>query len=180
MLEKRTAIGAELGGNIGEEGARQPALLYLLPGEVRFLAGAGRVVLRYGLVALLVLWGSFKFAAFEAEAIRPLVDSSPILGWLYPVFGVRGGSAFIGVVELAAAALICMGGFKPALSAAGSLIAAGTFLVTLSFLVTTPGALSATSPIGGFLMKDLILLGAALYTAAESLDAARQRLTARA
>jgi hypothetical protein len=41
--------------------------------------------------------------------------------------------------------------------------------VTLSFLVTTPNA-----PIG-FLMKDVILLGAALYTAGEALAAAPQR-----
>jgi uncharacterized membrane protein YkgB len=45
--------------------------------------------------------------------------------------------------------------------------------VTLSFLITTPGVLSPTSPFGGFLMKDIMLLGAALYTAAEALEAAR-------
>jgi hypothetical protein len=40
------------------------------------------------------------------------------------------------------------------------------FVVTLSFLVTTP------QPPTGFLMKDLILLGAALYTAGEAFAAA--------
>lgn len=30
-------------------------------------------ILRYGLVGLLLLWGSFKFFAFEAMAIQPLV-----------------------------------------------------------------------------------------------------------
>ena len=139
--------------------------------EVRFLGTAGRVVLRYGLVALLLLWGSFKFAAFEAEAIKPLLENSPLLSWMIPVLGVRGASAFIGVVELVAAALICLRGFRPLLSAVGSLIAVGTFVTTLTFLVTTPGALSPMSPIGGFLLKDIILLGAALYTAAEALEA---------
>ena len=56
----------------------------------------------------------------------------------------------------------------------GSLLAAGTFLVTLSFLMTTPGVLEPTNPFGGFLLKDLMLLGAALYTAAEALEAARR------
>jgi uncharacterized membrane protein YkgB len=45
------------------------------------------------------------------------------------------------------------------------------FLVTLSFLVTTPGALSPTSPFQQFLLKDVVLLGAALSTAAEALTA---------
>ena len=57
----------------------------------------------------------------------------------------------------------------------GSLLAAGTFLVTLSFLASTPGVLAPTNPFGGFLMKDIMLLGAALYTAAEALEAAKVR-----
>jgi uncharacterized membrane protein YkgB len=140
------------------------------------LAAIGRGVLRYGLVALLVLWGSFKFFEFEAQAIRPLIENHPLMSWMYPAFGVRGASALIGVVELTAAALICPRRFRPILSALGSLIAAGTFVLTLSFLFTTPGAFAPDSPWGGFLMKDLILLGAALYTAAEALEGeARKR-----
>src|SRR5512144_730694 len=50
------------------------------------LQRAGLAVLRYGLVLLLVLWGGFKFAAFEAEGIQPLVSSSPLLSWLYALF----------------------------------------------------------------------------------------------
>jgi uncharacterized membrane protein YkgB len=81
----------------------------------------------------------------------------------------------IGVVELTAALLIATRRWAPRLSAIGSLIAVGTFLVTLSFLVTTPGVLAPDNPIGGFLMKDVLLLGAALFTAAEALDAAVTR-----
>jgi reactive chlorine resistance protein C len=152
------------------------ALLGMFDGaRTRRIGAVGLGVLRYGMVGLLLLWGSFKFAAFEAEAIRPLIENSPLLSWLYPLLGVRGTSSLIGVIELAAALLIGTRRWKPSWSAAGSLLAAGTFLVTLSFLVTTPGALSVTSPFGGFLMKDLILLGAALYTAAEALAAAVAR-----
>ena len=156
------------------ETIHSPVLGLFDAGRTRRLAGAGRVVLRYGLVALLVLWGSWKFADFEAQAIRPLIENSPLMSWMYPLFGVRGASALIGVVELLAAALICTRAWRPALSAIGSLIAAGTFLVTLSFLITTPGAFAPTSPWGGFLMKDMILLGASLYTAAEALQAANR------
>jgi reactive chlorine resistance protein C len=139
--------------------------------RTRWLAAAGRGVLRYGLVALLLLWGSFKFFAFEAEGIRPLIEHSPILGWLYPLLGVRGTAGLIGVIEIAAALLMSLRRWRPGLSALGSLLAACTFLVTLSFLVTTPGVFAPTNPFGGFLMKDVVFLGAALYTAAEALDA---------
>jgi reactive chlorine resistance protein C len=132
----------------------------------------GRGVLRYGLVALLLLWGGMKFTTLEAEGIRPLIEHSPFMSWMYPAFGVRGASAIIGIVELTAAVLIATRRFKPNLSAIGSLIASFVFLVTLSFLVTTPGVLAPDNPFGGFLMKDIIFLGAALVTAAEALAAA--------
>ena len=51
----------------------------------------------------------------------------------------------------------------------------GTFLVTLSFLVSTPGVFAPTNPFGGFLLKDIVLLGAALSTAAEAVEAAKAR-----
>jgi uncharacterized membrane protein YkgB len=143
--------------------------------RTRRLAGVGRGVLRYGLVALLLLWGGFKFFDFEAEGIRPLVEHSPLLSWLYPLLGVRGAADLIGVVEVSAAILIALRRWRPDLSAIGSLLAAGTFLVTLSFLASTPGVLAPTNPFGGFLMKDIMFLGAALYTAAEALEAAKVR-----
>ena len=77
----------------------------------------------------------------------------------------------IGVIEIAAAVLMSLRRWRPDLSALGSLLATGTFLVTLSFLVSTPGVFAPTNPFGGFLMKDIILLGAALSTAAEALEA---------
>ena len=143
--------------------------------RTRRLAAVGRGVLRFGLMALLLLWGGFKFFDFEAEGIRPLVAHSPILSWLYPLLGVRGTADLIGIVEVSAAILIGLRRWRPELSAVGSLLAAGTFLVTLSFLATTPGVLAPTNPFGGFLMKDIMFLGAALYTAAEALDAANVR-----
>ncbi|HEY5958824.1 MAG TPA: DUF417 family protein [Polyangiaceae bacterium] len=146
--------------------------------DTRPLAWANRLnsiaggVLRYGLVALLLLWGGMKFTSLEAEGIRPLVEHSPLLAWLYSLLGIRGGSSAIGVIEISAAILICMRHWKPAFSATGSLLAVGTFLITLSFLVTTPGILEPTNPFGGFIMKDIVLLGAALWSAAEALRAA--------
>lgn len=139
------------------------------------LMNAGRGVLRYGVVAILLFYGVLKFFEFEAQGIRPLIENHPLMSWMYPVFGIRGGSAVIGIIELTAAALMLMRAFRPRLSAIGSLIAAGTFVVTLTFLLTTPGALQPDNPMNGFLIKDLILLGASLYTAGEALAAARRR-----
>lgn len=140
--------------------------------RVDALGRAGLGVLRYGLVFLLVLWGSFKFFAFEAVAIQPLVANSPFLSWMYPAFGMRGTSALFGIFEVGAGLLIATRHWYPRLSGYASLAASGMFVITLSFLVTTPDAFGPGSPWSGFLLKDVMFLGAALYTASEALGAA--------
>ena len=57
--------------------------------SINRIHAVGVGLLRYGLAFVLVMIGSFKFFAFEAEAIRPLVGSSPLLAWLYNVFDGR-------------------------------------------------------------------------------------------
>jgi len=143
--------------------------------RVDTLGKAGLGVLRYGLAFLLVLWGSFKFFAFEAAAIQPLVANSPLLSWMYPAFGFRGASALFGVFEVGAGLLIATRHWYPRLSGYASLAASGMFVVTLTFLVTTPDAFGPASPWSGFLLKDIMFLGAALFTASEALVAATVR-----
>ena len=138
---------------------------------IRKLQPLGTGVLRYGLVGLLLFWGGLKFAQSEAEAIQPLLAYSPLLSWMLAVFDVRTASAIIGVIEVMLALGILTRRLWPRVSGLASLGASGMFLVTLSFLFSTPGILDPMSPALGFLVKDLILLGAALYTAGEALHA---------
>jgi uncharacterized membrane protein YkgB len=147
--------------------------------EVAILAvRAATFVLRWGLVVLIAWFGLFKFTPTEAQAIQPLLANSPLLSWLYAVLDVEGASRLIGTMELAIALLIALRPVAPRLSAAGSLAAVGMFATTLSFLATTPGVwvqvdgFVVPNEIGGFLVKDLFLLGAALWTAGEALEAA--------
>ncbi len=137
------------------------------------LANIGTGVLRYGLVFLLVGVGSTKFFDFEAKAIQPLVEHSLFLSWMYGALSVQGVSNVFGLFEITTGILIALRGFFPRASAVGSLAAVVIFVTTLSFLFTTPGALAPGSAAGGFLMKDVILLGAAIFTAGEALRASK-------
>jgi uncharacterized membrane protein YkgB len=140
-------------------------------GVASSLSGVGAFVLRYSLVFFLVFFGALKWTAAEAKGIEPMVSHSPFFFWLYPVFGVQDGSEVIGVVELAIASLIVVRRWAPRASAIGSTAAIGMFLVTLSFIFTTPNIGEGA----GFLLKDLTLLGAPLWTAGEAFDATRAR-----
>ena len=133
---------------------------------------ASGAILRYSLVLFLVLFGLAKFTEAEAVTIQPWVANSPFLGWLYALTSVQGASNLIGVIELAIGVLLAIRPWWPRLSVIGSLGATITFAITFSFLFTTPGLSPEWS---GFLMKDLVLVGAALWTAADSLRALERR-----
>ena len=144
----------------------------------RILTNTGIGVLRYGLVAILLYYGSFKFHPVEAKAIQPLIANSPLMSWMYSVLSLQAVSNFIGATEIIFAVLIALRFFNARLSAIGSLGAIVMTLTTLSLLFTTPGAWSslpgfplpiATST-GAFLLKDVFLLGAAIVTAGEALE----------
>lgn len=145
----------------------------------------GAHVIRYGL-ALVVLWiGLMKFTTYEAMGIQPLVASSPFLGWLYRILSVREFSAGLGVVECAIAGLIALRPWFPRASAVGSAMAVLMFLTTLSFLFSAPGwepslggVPALSSSVGQFLIKDVVLLGAAIWTCGEAYSAKEQQMRA--
>lgn len=138
------------------------------------IAAAGVIILRYSLVLIFLGYGLFKFTAYEAAAIAPLTENSPLFSWVNAWLGQRGGSNLIGVIEVITAVLIALRRPFPKLSALGSLMAAFALVGTLSFLFTTPD-LGLETVTAGFLVKDLTLLGAALWTSSEALLASKGR-----
>ena len=149
-------------------------------GPVSKITALGHRVLRYGL-ALVIGWiGMMKFTGYEAQGIEPLVAHSPFLGWMYRIWTVRQFAAGLGFVEISIAILIALRPWLRKASAIGSAVAVLMFLTTLSFLFSTPGweptlggfpALSGA--VGQFLLKDLVLLGAAIWSLGESLAGQR-------
>jgi reactive chlorine resistance protein C len=143
----------------------------------RTLENIGANILRYGLVIILVWIGALKFAAYEAEGVQGLIANSPLMAWGYNLMSTQGYARLIGVSEIIFAVLMAVRPFAPKTSAIGSLGASFMFVITLSFMLTTPGVWQEgygfpfLSGGGGFLVKDLVLLGAAVWTAGEALQA---------
>lgn len=144
--------------------------------EVRTTVQAiAAIVLRYGLVLVIAWIAMMKFTSYEANGIKPLVAHSPFLGWMYGFLSVQAFSNGLGTVEIIIAILIALRPWSRKASAVGSAAAVLMFLTTLSFLFSTPGwepslggfpALSAA--VGQFLLKDVVLLGAALWSFGEA------------
>jgi uncharacterized membrane protein YkgB len=142
------------------------------------LASVGFLILRYGLATTLLWIGALKFTDYEVENAEPLVTASPLTSRLRNKLGAQKLARLIGVTQITLGSLIAAKPVAPRASAVGSFGAAGMMLGTLSFLATTPeawregpGGIPQLSVLGENLLKDTVLLGAALLTAAESLRA---------
>ena len=147
---------------------------------VSAMTRVGEALARYGLVVVIGWIGLLKFTSYEAQGIEPLVANSPLLSWVYEVFSVTAFSTLLGVVEVSTAVLLAVKPWSPRISVAGSVMAVGLFLATISFLATTPGVgedaaggFPLLSMTGQFLVKDVALLGIAVWTLADALRAAR-------
>jgi len=151
------------------------------PGAGAAIEVFGRYFVLYSLAAILIWVGGLKFAAYEAEAIQPLVTESPLLSWLYDIFDVRSFARILGSAEILAGVAITLRPVAPLLSALGGAVATVLFAVTVTFLFTTPGVYEAAgfpqlSPDPGqFLAKDLLLLAAAVWVVGDSLAAEGRR-----
>jgi uncharacterized membrane protein YkgB len=138
----------------------------------------GELVSRYGLVVVLAWIGFGKYIKMEA---RVLIEHSPLMSWIYDYLSVTMVARGLGTMEIVAAVLIALRPVSPRASAVGSALAIVLFLGTLSFLFTTPGVVAthaAGIPVlsaqpGQFLLKDLVLIGVAIWTLGDSLRAAR-------
>lgn len=132
-------------------------------------------LLRYGLAFIFVWNGLAKYTHEEAVGVHELVSHSALQAWLYNLFSVDALSWVLGAFELGAAILLVIKPFAPKISVLGSLFCTLMLLVTVSYLFTTPGIIESASngfpllsPLGGFLLKDIVLLGAAVWTLADA------------
>ena len=130
-------------------------------------------VMRYSVVLILFWFGLSKFTPTEAGHIIDLINGNPLMSWLYKVFSVQGTSNFIGVVEVSAAILIAARPFSAKLTLWGSLLGALSFFFTVSFMFTSGSlevvdGLVVLGGIGGFVIKDLVMLGFCMWSAGEA------------
>ena len=142
------------------------------------------LVARYALVIVIAWFGAMKFTSYEAQGISHWVANSPLLSWVYNIMFIDAFGRLNGSVELIIAALLAVKPWFPKASVVGGIFASLFFVTTLSFMITTPGTGEASAggfPVlsadGEFLMKDIALIGLALWLLADAIDATRRQAT---
>ena len=135
-------------------------------------------ILRASMVVIFLFFGYQKWFEYEAKVLIPYISHGPLIFWLYPVFGIRGASWFLGVSEWLFGTLLFIGFWNKKLGALGALGSIATFVGTVTIIPFMPNGWEPSA--GGFpamvgnvpfLMKDLVLLAVSIYLLKE--DASR-------
>ncbi len=140
------------------------------------LAVLGRAVALSGVVLPLLLIGILKFTSIEIEALKPIIENTPWLAWLYSAFGFAGASYFLGAVELGTALLLMVSYRSVWAGLVGGALGSITFALTASTMLALPiwetgsGGFPFLNGLGAFLIKDVALLGMSLVILGGSLQ----------
>jgi len=127
-------------------------------------------LLRALMVIICLFFGYQKWFDYEAQALIPYISHGPLIFWLYPVFGIRGATYFLGGSEWLFGALLFAGfwnkksGILGALGLCFSMIATSTIIPFIpDGWAASAGGFPAMTERVAFLMKDLVLLGVSVY-----------------
>jgi uncharacterized membrane protein YkgB len=127
-------------------------------------------IVRASMVIIFLFFGYQKWFEYEAKVLVPYISNGPLIFWLYPAFGLRGASWFLGIGEWLFGALLFLGFWDKRLGVLGALGSTATFIGTTTIIPFMPDGWAASA--GGFpamagnvpfLMKDLVLLAVSLY-----------------
>ena len=125
-------------------------------------------LLTRGPVVVSFYWGDWW--AYEAERLIPYISNGPLIFWLYPAFGMRGATWFLGVSEWTFGTLLFLGFWNKRLGILGALGSCATFIGTATIIPFMPdgwdvsaGGFPAMTGNVPFLMKDIVLLAVSVY-----------------
>ena len=126
--------------------------------------------IRTSMVVIFLFFGYQKWFQYEAQALIPYISHGPLIFWMYPVFGVRGATWFLGVAEWAFGLLLFAGFWNKKLGILGALGSCFSFLATITIIPFIPngwaasaGGFPAMTETVAFLLKDLVLLAVSVY-----------------
>jgi len=127
-------------------------------------------VVRASMVIIFLFFGYQKWFNYEAQALIPYINHGPLIFWMYPVFGIRGATWFLGLAEWTFGLLLLLGFWNKQLGILGALGACFSFIATSTIIPFMPdgwapsaGGFPAMTEKVAFLMKDLVLLAASFY-----------------
>src|SRR5579863_6161056 len=91
-------------------------------------------LIRISMIIVFALFGYQKWFDYEAQVLIPYISHGPLIFWLYPLFGVRGGSIFLGVMEWLICSLLLAGFWNKSLGVLGAVGSAVCFICTVTII----------------------------------------------
>jgi len=134
-------------------------------------------IIRAAMVIMFLFFGYQKWWDYEVKVLIPFIEHGPLIWWMYPVFGVRGASWFLGVSEWLICTLLFLGFWNKRLGVLGAAGSCLTFVTTVTIIPFMPDGWAPSA--GGFpamvgnvpfLMKDVVLLAVSFYLLKQDIE----------
>lgn len=134
----------------------------------------GKLILRYGLAITFIWLGLLKFKNSEADYLKELLANSALFGWLLKYITHYAFAQLIAWLQILIGILLLARPISKKLSFWGGIMASVILIISVSTLFVSnyvwqpPYGFPELSKIGQSILKDVVLLGAALWSVGDS------------
>ena len=98
-------------------------------------------LIRASMAIVFLAFGYQKWFEYEAQVLVPYISNGPLLFWIYPAFGIHGGSKFLGVMEWLICLLLFCGFWNRQAGILGALGSCAIFVATVTIIPFMPARL---------------------------------------
>ncbi|MCT4591525.1 MAG: DUF417 family protein [Carboxylicivirga sp.] len=135
---------------------------------------AGQFILRYGLAIAFIWLGLMKLKNSEADYLKQILANSALFKWLLKYLTSYAFSQVVAYLQIIIGVLIALKPVARKLSFWGGILASVVLLLSVASLFTStfvwqsPYGFPELSKLGQSILKDVVLLGAAMWCVGDS------------
>jgi uncharacterized membrane protein YkgB len=135
---------------------------------------AGQFILRYGLAITFIWLGLMKLRNSEADYLKHVLSNSSLFSWMLKYITSYAFSQMLAYMQMVIGVLVALKPVAKKISFWGGVAATVILLISVSTLFTSsyiwqaPYGFPELSKLGQSILKDVILLGAAMWCVGDS------------
>lgn len=134
----------------------------------------GQFLLRYGLAIAFIWLGLMKLKNSEADYLKDVLSNSSVFSWMLKYITSYAFSQMVAYLQMLIGLMIALKPVARKVSFVGGIIAVVVLLLSVTTLFTSsyvwlsPYGFPELSKLGQSILKDVVLLGAAMWCAGDS------------
>lgn len=135
---------------------------------------SGQIILRYGLAITFIWLGLMKLRNSEADYLKQVLANSSLFSWMLKYISSYAFSQMLAYLQMIIGVLIVLKPIAKKVSFWGGVVATVILMISVSTIFTSsyvwqaPYGFPELSKLGQSILKDIVLLGAAMWCVGDS------------